>query len=156
MAPEIYVASSWRNEKQAEVVAALRAAGLETYDFKHPYGGYHGFHWSEIDATWQSWDARRFVEGLEHPIARAGFATDMAALNSASLCVLVMPCGRSAHLEAGWAAGHGKHLGILLDGGEPELMYSMADKLTSDLDEMVTWALSKLANLARRAEVSTV
>ena len=42
--------------------------------------------------------------------------------------VLLMPCGRSAHLEAGWAIGAGKPTAILLSAGEPELMYKMADR----------------------------
>lgn len=33
---KIYVASSWRNSIQAEIVAALRAEGHEVYDFRNP------------------------------------------------------------------------------------------------------------------------
>lgn len=32
----IYVASSWRNKYQPEVVAALRKAGHKVYDFRNP------------------------------------------------------------------------------------------------------------------------
>ena len=32
----IYVASSWRNKYQPEVVTALRKAGHEVYDFRNP------------------------------------------------------------------------------------------------------------------------
>lgn len=49
----IYVASSWRNERQPEVVARLRAEGHEVYDFRRPNGQQDGFHWSEIDPEWQ-------------------------------------------------------------------------------------------------------
>ena len=35
----IYVASSWRNKYQPEVVAALRKAGHEVYDFRNPKDG---------------------------------------------------------------------------------------------------------------------
>lgn len=44
----IYVASSWRCEWQPAVVAALREAGYEVYDFRNPPGN-TGFHWSSID-----------------------------------------------------------------------------------------------------------
>jgi nucleoside 2-deoxyribosyltransferase len=51
----------------------------------------------------------------------------MDALNAADVTVLVLPCGRSAHLEAGYTAGQGKPVVILLDQTfEPELMYKMA------------------------------
>ena len=46
---KIYVASSWRNERQPEVVRCLRQRGHEVYDFRHPTPGDFGFRWSEID-----------------------------------------------------------------------------------------------------------
>lgn len=54
--------------------------------------------------------------------------------------VLVLPCGRSAHLELGWAAGHGKRTAILLNGDhEPELMVKMVDHLATDLTSLLSW-----------------
>jgi hypothetical protein len=123
---KIYVASSWRNARQPDVVAALRRIGHKVYDFRNPSGVDHGFHWSEIDERWQTWDARSFISHLDHPLAQSGFRKDMDALTAADGVVLVMPCGRSAHLEFGFALGQGKHGAILVDSGEPELMYRMA------------------------------
>lgn len=59
-------------------------------------------------------------------IAGEGFDSDMAALRACDACVLVLPCGRSAHLELGWAAGARKETIVLCpDPEEPELMYLM-------------------------------
>ena len=52
---KIYVASSWRNERQPILVEILRANGHEVYDFRNPKEGDNGFHWSEIDEDWQQW-----------------------------------------------------------------------------------------------------
>jgi hypothetical protein len=134
---KIYVASSWRNGRQQEVVAALRAAGHEVYDFRHPAPGVSGFAWSDIDPEWQAWDSERFRAALDHPIAREGFRRDMAALALCDACVLVMPCGRSAHLELGYAIGSYRRTAILLEAGEPELMYRMVDALCTDLGELL-------------------
>jgi nucleoside 2-deoxyribosyltransferase len=50
----------------------------------------------------------------------------MDGMEWADACVLVLPCGRSAHLEAGWFAGKGKPVFVLtFDGEEPELMAKM-------------------------------
>lgn len=137
---KIYVASSWRNLLQQGVVHTLRAAGHEVYDYKQPVKGESGFRWSEIDPEWKAWAPAQFRECLDHPIAIHGFDRDMAALRGADLVVLVLPCGRSAHLEAGWAAGAGKRLAVLqLDPAEPELMYRMADKLLTSWDELLTY-----------------
>lgn len=78
---------------------------------------------------------------LAHPVAEAGFGLDMKALRECDICVLVLPSGRSAHLEAGWAAGVGKVLIVLLaDGCEPELMYKITPFICLSIDEVVTCA----------------
>lgn len=40
---KIYVASSWRNSFQLDVVSFLRNEGHEVYDFKNPPHGNGGF-----------------------------------------------------------------------------------------------------------------
>ena len=134
---KIYVASSWRNAHQQDVVRALKAAGHDVYDFRNPRPGEHGFHWSEIASTWTTWSPAEFRDALDHPIARRGFSRDMEALQEADACVLVLPCGRSSHLEAGWMSGAGKPLFVLLADAEPELMYGMATALCLDLPELI-------------------
>lgn len=115
MADLIYVASSWRNRHQPGVVAFLREAGAEVYDFRNPKPDDHGFSWSEIDPDWQSWTPEQYRDALAHPIAARGFGFDLAALEACSACLLVEPCGRSAHLELGFAAGAGKHTAVWFD-----------------------------------------
>lgn len=135
----IYLASSWRNPDQPVVLQALRAGGHEVYDFRSPEPGSTGFAWSDIDPGWESWDAEQFREGIAHPIAQDGYETDRRAMDWAEVCVLALPCGRSAHLEAGYMAGQGKEVYVLLDGGEPELMYLLLgrQRLMLDLGELL-------------------
>lgn len=137
---KIYVASSWRNEYQQHVVGRLRLAGHEVYDFRNPRPGDHGFAWSDIEPDWKDWNAVRFRAALDHPVAVGGFDSDFEAMKWCDTCVLVLPCGRSAHLELGWAVGHGKRTAILLAGeNEPELMYRMVDKLAVIVPELLEW-----------------
>ena len=132
---KIYVASSWRNETQPLVVKYLREDGHAVYDFKNPRPGNSGFHWTAIDPKWQDWDSAAYRDALDHPIAKAGFLSDFNAMKWADTFLLVLPCGRSAHLELGWACGQGKQTLILLDKMEPELMTKMVDSICLDLDE---------------------
>ncbi len=138
---KIYVASSWRNDFQNAVVQLLAGLGHEVYDFKNPAPGNNGFGWREISPDWQNWKAEPFREALEHPTAARGFDFDMNALMACDACVLVLPCGRSAHLELGWAKGAGKKAyALVLDAlgpHEPELMYKMLDGICVNLDELV-------------------
>jgi len=128
---KVYVASSWRNEeRQQAMVRLLRAAGCEVYDFRKDEDGREGFTAWELlgEGDHRTWDTATFRDILtQSRRAREFFARDMDALRSAEACVLVLPCGRSAHLELGWAAGAGRRCVVLLEPGtQPELMYLMA------------------------------
>lgn len=135
----IYAASSWRNPFQGTLVELLRHAGHSVYDFKNPPNGVPGFAWSEIDPDWQAWSAERYRDLLTtHPIAARGYMNDMRGMEWADTCLLILPCGRSAHLEAGWFAGRGKRVIILtLDGEEPELMALMANHICISIEEVL-------------------
>ena len=112
---KIYVASSWRNEGQQAIVAQLRSAGHEVYDFKNTGEGKAGFSWKKA----------------------------MNALKWCDACVMVQPCGRSAALELGWACGAKKiTVALLEDNQEPELMIKMADKICISIDEVIEYLAS--------------
>lgn len=124
---KIYLASSWRNLYQASTLMYLREAGHEVYDFKNPAPGKAGFGWRQtIDRPIV--DALDLLEALAHPRAQEGFGFDFAAMKWADACVLLLPCGNSAHLEAGWFAGQGKPVAVHCpELREPELMYKCFD-----------------------------
>lgn len=146
----IYVASSWRNPIQPIVVTMLRTLGHEVYDFRNPRPGDDGFHWSEVDPEWKGWEPAAFRDCLSHPTAQAGFASDFDAMQWADTFVLVLPCGRSAHLEAGWAIGAGKPTCIILHrvGFEPELMYLLAAEIVTDIAAAADWVERLAADAA--------
>ncbi len=134
---KVYVASSWRNVvRQQAVVQALREAGHDAYDFREVSSV---FHWREAASEEQLRDPRRFRdEVLTSPLAKTAFEVDMGALRSAEATVLVLPCGRSAHLELGWGARNARSV-VLLDDpvSEPELMYLACDVICVTIAEVV-------------------
>jgi len=134
----IYVASSWRNQYQPNVVEVLRRCGHQVYDFRNPpYST--GFQWNDIglNLPCTAYDYRLALQ--KHPRAAQGFNADFSAMRWADVGLLVLPCGRSAHLELGWMAGAGKRTIILTrDGEEPELMAMLTDHICIDLDEVLT------------------
>lgn len=137
---KVYVASSWRNMFQQAVVVILRQHGHDVYDFRNPSPGDHGFGWRQCAENGDLEDPVRFRDRvLTHPIAKAAFEKDMGALRAAEATVLVLPCGRSAHLELGWATGAGQKTVVLLDNpmSEPELMYLMNTRICTSLVEVV-------------------
>jgi nucleoside 2-deoxyribosyltransferase len=133
---KIYVASSWVNtHKHGAVVDILRERGHEVYDYRTE----GAFHWSDVSPNYKNWNIEEFVEGLNHPLANKAFHTDFSHMMWADVCILVLPCGRSAHLEAGWFVGQNKSLFILTnEKGEPaELTYKMADLVTSNINDIL-------------------
>lgn len=150
----IYLASSWRNEMQPEVLLALRAAGHSVYDFRNPRDswtanvtgdGKGGFRWTEIDPQWDHWTPWAYRQALEHPVAQRGYQFDLEAMEVSDVGVLLLPSGRSAHIEAGYFAGHpDKSLHVLVPdelpamaGWEPELMYKLADGVHGTISELL-------------------
>lgn len=137
----VYVASSWRNTTQPIVVQALRNMGIDCYDFKDE----EGFHWSETGMA--SYDRgtngpvkmEEYLPALRHPRALQGFNRDHAAMVKADACVMVLPCGNSAHLELGWMAGQNKRTIIYIPMSEvvPDLMYLEADRIVTSMAELI-------------------
>lgn len=132
MKKKIYVASSWRNDFQPAIVVALQKAEHSVYDFRA-----EGFHWSDIDPYWKSWDPTALKVNLRHPLAEFGYRRDFNAMMWADTFVGVMPFGRSASMEMGWAAGQGKRTLLLLENEEPELMVKMFDNICCSLEEVL-------------------
>lgn len=128
---KIYVASSWRNELQPTVVTVLREHGFDVYDFKNPVEGDHGFEWVDTGIH----NGPIYVDALHRALhtgpAQAGFKQDHAAMKWADICLLVLPAGRSAHMEVGWFMGQGKPVVIYAaEPIEPELMYLLGPDVT--------------------------
>ena len=135
---KIYVASSWRNIYHQNLVFTLRKNGHEVYDFRNPQIGNHGFAWSEIDADWQDWETDEYIKALDHPIAIKGYNLDFNAMNWADTCILLLPCGRSAHTEAGWMKGAGKKVYVFIpERCEPELMYKIYDGIYDHINDLL-------------------
>lgn len=136
----IYLASSWRNLYQPGILTILRMAGHKVYDFRNPTPTYKGFSWGQIDANWHTWTPDQYRNALDHRIAREGFKYDIDALNECDTCILLLPSGRSASWEFGYACGKGKEgVVIMLEKCEPELMY-LGNKILTTMEEIMEWA----------------
>lgn len=144
MGRRIYLATSWRNPDQPRILGLLRAHGHEVYDFRNPSAQGPvgapdaGFAWSEIAPDWQSWTPEQYREAMSHPVAVRGFGADYGAMQWADTCVLLLPSGPSAAIEAGWCAGSGRDLIVHVCGlREPDLMYKLGRVITTRDAELV-------------------
>ncbi len=138
---KIYLASSWRNPFQPELVELLREWGHEVYDFRNPEPGNTGFNWSDINPGWESWTPAEYRGALNIEMAEDGFNLDMNALAWADITVLLLPCGASAHSEAAWHRGTGRPVIVHITSEpaiefKPELMYKMFNAITTSKGEL--------------------
>lgn len=122
---KIYLATSWRNPYYASTLDALKAAGHDVYDFK---SSKTAFSWQEVGLPGPSPHPVSAVEqALESKKAGAAWYADYAYLINADVCVLLLPAGNSAHLEAGLADGKGVPVLLYVpeqvQSLEPELMW---------------------------------
>lgn len=137
---KIYLASSWQNKEYEQVLNTLRLEGYETYDFKHPENKeLSSFDWEKLDKKYNRWTCSDFKKALNHPETIKAFQKDFQAMQEADICVLLLPCGRSAHSEAGWMKGNGKKVFILdlSENPKPELMYRMYDDYLTETMKLI-------------------
>jgi hypothetical protein len=127
---KIYIASSWKNQEKCLLVARLlRSVGHEVDCFCDDSTGRYAFHWTEIvEKEEDLGKLDQFGFQADTRTWRA-FREDMKWLDWADAVVLLLPSGRSAHLEAGYKKGQGGQVFILggFPAGEYEVMYCMAD-----------------------------
>ena len=140
----IYLASSWRNAELVRATASfLRTCGFSVDDFTDTRTDREGgerfvFDRYVFNAAEVNLDKCDAVEFLRSKEVQQAFQQDKVGLDWADACVLILPAGRSSHLEAGYAVGRGKKLVIFgeFHPGEYDTMYGFADLLTSDPNEL--------------------
>lgn len=135
---KIYVASSWRNPHYEALVKSLEDRGHKVNDWKDPEAGPILPDWKDVGVS----DKDRvysWIECLRKPEVYSVFTKDLQFMESSDVCILLTPCGRSAHIEAGYMIGRGKPVivfAIAGEGWEPELMYLLAPKIVSTKTEL--------------------
>lgn len=135
---KIYIASSWKNKYAVLTLACvLRQSGHEVFAFCERNSGHFVF-----DAhDWRGRDLSTITvkQGFRHPAFRKAFQSDKAGLDWANTVVLLLPSGRSSHLEAGYAAGQGKNVFVLGApiAGDFDVMYGFAKAVCETTSELL-------------------
>lgn len=142
----IYVASSWKNAYQQQLVEELRKRGHKVYDFKHPSGRNDQVVWESVSVTQNLRSAYKenclkgkdFKRMLLDRQSIKRFEEHFAAMQDADTCILLLPAGRSSHIEAGHMNGMGKRVFVMDTSKEvtPELMYLALDDYFFDFEEL--------------------
>lgn len=131
----IYLIGSLRNTEIPEIAKALRQEGHEVFDDWYAAG-------PEADDYWRTYEKERghsYAEGLVGFAAQHVLGFDRSHLDRCSTGVLVLPAGRSGHLELGYVVGQGKPGYILLDKEYDrwDVMYGLATGVFDNLKSLM-------------------
>jgi len=156
MTMNIYLASSWKNKEAVLEMAEMLKYEGHTVDAFCDEENRVSFNWSELldimDREGKDITELDAKDMMSHWRVREAFQEDKKYLDWSDAVIMLMPCGRSAHLEAGYAAGCGKKLYIIggFEKGEFETMYGFADGMFdySEIQDL----LIELSHLAIHCE----
>lgn len=128
---KIYLIGSMRNDGITGLAQQIRALNVEVFDDWMSPG-------PEADDFWQAYEkfrGRSYKEAINGHHAKTVFTFDHAHLSQADAVILLMPAGKSAHMELGWAIAKGKRAYVLFDK-EPErydIMYRFVYETGGDI-----------------------
>lgn len=132
----IYIIGSLRNPAIPKIAEELRMSGFEVFDDWFAAGPRADDHWQEYEQG----RGRTYAEALSGRAATNVWRFDKANLDRADIVVMVLPSGKSAHLELGYVIGSGKPGFILMPPEDCrwDVMYRFANKVVSSVPELVT------------------
>lgn len=132
----IFLSGSMKNPNIPLVGNVLREAGHQVFDDWWSPGPDADDHWQEYERIRR----RPYKEALKGPHPQSCYQTDYWHLTQwADVIVLVMPAGKSAHMELGFARGRGMPGYILLPGAPErfEIMHNFATNVFESVDDLL-------------------
>ena len=133
----IYVVGSLRNLTIPEIGNELEKIGWEAFTDWFSAG-------PEADDKWQEHERRRgrdYRQALKGYHANHVFSFDYHHLNRSCAGLLVLPAGKSCHLELGYLRGQDKPVYVLFQeepkDGRWDVMYKFATEVFFSMEEML-------------------
>ncbi len=121
---DYFVAGRYRNKEMIlDLVRRIRAAGKTAYCFVESAASIKNVGSIEGDGEAAISQFEQLPDWRNHPSVREIFETDMAAERAAEKFILVLPAGKSSHIEAGVAYGLGKTCIVIGEQKEAESLY---------------------------------
>jgi Recombination endonuclease VII len=144
----IYITGALKNERIPIVGNHLRNLGFDVMDEWFTPG-------ELADINWQKYEklrGRNYSEALRGRSATNIFSFDRSYIDLADIIVMIMPAGKSAAMELGYAKGRGKLTCILLDGTEPEkyeVMPNFANEVFKTENDLVKFLSQKKIEISQ-------
>lgn len=147
-----YVASSYKNEEVRNVIETLEVNGVDCHDWISDEAPEAWDTWFKKTADSPTWDSKRHVDFMWDEQMQRIARIDYAEMDKADIGILVLPAGRSAHLELGYMIGRGLPTAVYFPDTfppqiiEPEPMLNGATYKTNNLKYLTEWVLRRHEN----------
>ena len=132
---QYFISSRWRNRDEVlSLLSNLRKNGKTVYCFieeKHNPGTPND-NPEEVMAKFEAiknWHSDRFVKKI--------FQRDLRGLKASKCIIVLLPGGKSTHIEAGIAFGLGKKLTLIGEQKETESLYLIFNKIYPNIDQFL-------------------
>ena len=137
---QYFIASRWRNKTSVlELTVKIRATGKTVYCFIEGDGTDY-----ELKDLEESHTPEEFMQTFENipnwqtdTKVKEIFDVDMNALKDSEALILLLPAGKSAHVEAGAAYGMGKKCILIGEQKETESLYLIFSEFHNTIDEFI-------------------
>ncbi|PIW36596.1 MAG: hypothetical protein COW24_04530 [Candidatus Kerfeldbacteria bacterium CG15_BIG_FIL_POST_REV_8_21_14_020_45_12] len=132
---DYFIVARYRNKEQAiDLADRLRAAKKTVYCFaeSEPSAQHVAVLDDDTEAAMAAFES--IENWREDPRVRDIFETDMEALRASDAVVVLMPVGKSGHIESGVAYGLGKQTIMIGEQVETESLYLIFDQEFSTVD----------------------
>ena len=142
---KLYLIGSLRNERVPQLAASLRkeCPEFEIFDDWYAAGPEADDWWKRYEQGRYGVDAAAYQQGLEGYAANHVFEFDKGHIDSSSHALLVLPAGKSGHMEIMYALyGAGCDAAILLEpDADPrwDVMYKFIPNILKNEEEVVAW-----------------
>lgn len=133
----VYLIGSLRNPEVPVIAAQIRSHGFDVFDDWHAAGPRADDHWKEYEQA----RGHNYRTALIGYAAEHVFSFDLKHLNRCNIGVLLLPAGKSGHLELGYMRGQGKKCFIWTPPNDTErwdVMYQFAH-VVHNIEEFLWW-----------------
>ncbi len=125
---KVYIIGSLRNPEIPLIGRRIRKLGFDVFDDWWGAG-------ERADETWKEYEklrGRSYRDALHGQAATNIFTLDHRNLNTSDVGVLVLPAGRSGHIELGYLIGQGKRTYVLFNE-EPSTRWDVMYRFATDV-----------------------
>ena len=137
---DYFIASRWRNKPHVlDLARKIEAKGKKVYNFIEGDGT--DYELKDLEEKYEPEEFMKMFESIpDWPNSKAIreiFDVDMNALKDSTAVILLLPAGKSAHMEAGASYGMGKRTILIGVQKEAEPLYMLFDEMYSTVDDFL-------------------